>query len=65
MPSADAFPKFKVKQLSPSRQALELGLYGDGDMVVWYEATSHDLFPRRYLATGPLFSFVPLFWMFS
>ena len=62
VPSADGFPEFEVKQLSPGRQALKLGLYGDGDTVVWYEATAHEFFPRRHLATGPLLSLISLFW---
>ncbi len=62
VPGADAFPKFEVRQISPGRQALKLGLYGDGYTVVWYEATAHEVLPRRYSMIGTMFPLDTLFW---
>jgi len=62
VPTADAFPKFEVNQLSENRQSFEVGLYGDGETVVWYEATDKEIFPQRYKSLGPLFPIIPLFW---
>ncbi|MBV9927873.1 MAG: hypothetical protein JOZ96_22830 [Acidobacteria bacterium] len=59
---ADAFPKFEVKRLTPERQLFELGLHGDGELVVWYEATDKETFPVRYTSMGPLSPVTPLFW---
>jgi hypothetical protein len=61
-PTGDAFPKFKAKQLSPGRQSVEVGFHGDGDLIVWYEAKEKEIEFRRYMRTGPLFPFIPLFW---
>jgi hypothetical protein len=62
VPTADAFPKFEVEELAPGRQSLELGLYGDGETVVWYEVTDKEISPKYYKMYGPLFPVFPLFW---
>lgn len=62
VPGADAFPKFEARPVTSERQLLEVGLHGDGELVFWYEATDKEILPVRYMLTGPLFPFVPLFW---
>lgn len=54
----DAYPEFKVQQLAQGRQYLEVGSYGDGAVVGWYEATDKQVFPHRYKAYGPGFAFI-------
>ena len=62
VPNGDSFPRFEVKRLTPEKQSLELGFQGDRELVVWYEATDKEIFPRRYMMAGLLFPFIPLFW---
>jgi hypothetical protein len=55
-------PKVKVRQISPSRQSVEIGLYGDWETVVWYEATDKEVYPKSIKEFGPLFALIVLFY---
>lgn len=58
----DAIPKFEVEQISPERQRIMLGIYGDGKTVSWYEATDKEIFPQKEQSQEPLDAAVPLFY---
>lgn len=61
-PTGRAVPMFEARGISPGRQSLKVGLYGDGDTVVWYEVTDKEVRPLRYMETGPLFGLFPFVW---
>jgi hypothetical protein len=51
----DAYPWVKVEQLGEGRQYLEVGLSGDpSELVVWYEATNKEIFPRFHRRFGAI-----------
>jgi hypothetical protein len=52
---SSASPEIKVEQISPTRQSIELGLYGDGETIAWYEATDKEIFPKAIKQLGPMF----------
>ena len=59
----DAYPWVKVEQIGNGRQYLEVGLSGDpNELVVWYEATDTEYFPRYNQRFGafPLLAMVIL-----
>jgi hypothetical protein len=55
----DASPKFEVEQISPERQKIKLGMYGDGQTVSWYEVTDKEVFPKMEQNQGPMDAIVP------
>jgi hypothetical protein len=51
----DSFPWVKVEQIDKDRQLLEVGLSGDpSELVVWYEATDKEVFPRHHQRFGAI-----------
>jgi len=50
---ADAGWIIRVKQISPSRQRIQLELLGDGIHGIIYEATRDEIVPLRLRLTGP------------
>ena len=55
-PNGNASWIIHVKQLSPSRQQIQLELLGDGITVIVYEATAEKIVPLRSRLAGPLSS---------
>lgn len=61
-PTGKAAPAYKAERIAPGRQSVEVGLFGDRDTIVWYEATDKEIYPRRYLQRGIFFGLFPLVW---
>jgi hypothetical protein len=59
-PNGNAVWIVHVKQLSPSRQQIQLELLGDGITGIVYEARSEEIVALRSRASGPAGAFVVL-----